>query len=126
LIEVSPNENPPVCKIEDYGKMIYKQKKIEKKQKNKQKANAVKGIRISIGIGEHDLEVKLNQAKKFLKDLHPVKICLTLKGRELGQKGIAISRLKEMSAKLEESAQIDQEPKAQGYNVFMILIPKKG
>lgn len=80
LIEVSPNTNPPVCKIGDFGQFQYN---ISKKQKtNKPKKVEIKGIRLSLTIGKHDLEVKRNQAKKFLAQKDKVRIELMLRGRE--------------------------------------------
>ncbi len=125
LVEVSPNDNPPVCKITDFGKMIYRQNKIDRKHKVKQKANEIKGIRLSVAISDHDLEVKVNQAIKFLKAQHPIKVALILKGREQAYREMAVARLNQFAGKLSEYAQIDQIPKSQGANVFMTLSPKK-
>jgi len=125
LIEVSPNDNPPVCKIEDYGKLVYKQKKLEKKNKNKQKTNEIKGLRLSIAISDHDFDVKVAQAERFLKTAHPVKVALILKGREVAYRDMAIEKLQVFAEKLKELSQVEQMPKSQGYNVFMILNPRK-
>lgn len=124
LVEVAPNEVPPVCKIEDYGKVLYKQKKIEKKNK-KQKVSELKSIRLSIAISEHDTSVKVKQAEKFLKLQHPVKVALMLKGREISYRDLAVEKLNSFYESLKEIAQLEQAPKAQGSNIFMILSPKK-
>lgn len=125
LIEVSPHDDPPVCKIEDHGKLIYKQKKLEKKHKAKQKGNEVKGVRLSVAISDHDFNVKVEQAKRFMHSLHPVKVSITLKGREIAQRSFALDKLKLFAETLQDLSQIESSPKMQGANAFMILIPKK-
>lgn len=82
LIEVSPNANPPVCRIMDHGRYQYEKSRKEREQKTKQKKIGVKGIRISPRIGQHDLEFKVKQAEKFLEKGYKVKIETILKGRE--------------------------------------------
>jgi len=82
LIEIGPTAKPPICKIMDYGKFQYDQEKQLKKAKAKQKQVEVKGIRLSLRIGQHDSEVRVNQAKKFLQGGDKVKIELILRGRE--------------------------------------------
>lgn len=124
LVEVAPNEQPPVCKIEDYGKVLYKAKKIEKKNK-KQKVCELKSIRLSIGISDNDLNVKKNQAEKFLKAQHPVKVALMLKGREVSYRDLAVDKLNLFYEAVKEVSQLEQAPKAQGSNIFMLLSPKK-
>jgi translation initiation factor IF-3 len=120
---VSPTDNPPVCKIADYGKYQYRQSKIERKQRQKQKVNELKGIRLSIGIGDHDFQVKVSQASKFLKARHSVKVALILKGREISYANLAIDKLNEFAKALAGEAQLDIAPKKQGYNVFMVMTP---
>lgn len=82
LVEVNPTTEPPVCKIMDYGSYQYQQEKRERKHKAKQKKVEVKGIRLSLKIGPHDLEFRKNQALKFFEKGHRVKIELLLRGRE--------------------------------------------
>lgn len=83
LVEVSPNANPPVCRLMDYGRYKYQQIKKEHKQKTKTKQKEMKNIRLSVRIETHDLTVKLKQAEKFLTKGHKVKVVLILKGREV-------------------------------------------
>jgi len=125
LVEVSPNANPPVCKIMDYGKYQYKQKKIDQKHKKMQKQTEVKGIRVGFRTEEHDLEVKRKQAEKFLKARNIVKVQLIFKGRELAHAKLAEEKLKKFAESLEEVAQVEEGPKRQGYNLIMILTPLK-
>lgn len=82
LVEVFPKENPPITKIIDYGKFLYQKNKEAQKQKARQKKIEVKGVRLSLRIGQHDREVRLNQAKSFLESGDKVKIEIILKGRE--------------------------------------------
>ncbi len=82
LVEVSPKATPPVAKFIDYGKFIYQKEKALQKQKAKQKKIDVKGIRLSLRIGDHDLQMKMDQAKKFLDKGHKVRIDMNLRGRE--------------------------------------------
>lgn len=125
LVEVSPNANPPVCKIMDYGKYQYKQKKIDAKHKKMQKQTEVKGVRIGFRTDVHDIEVKKKQAIKFLKARNIVKVALTFKGRELAHVDLAVTKMKQFGEELSEYANIEEGPKRQGYNLIMILTPLK-
>lgn len=89
LVEVSPVANPPVCKILDYGKFLYEQKQEQKKQKAKTKETITKEIRLGLNTGDHDLQFKAKNARKFLLHDNKVKINLTLKGRERAHQDIA-------------------------------------
>lgn len=123
LIEVSPQANPPVCRLMDFGKFIYKQKKQEQKHKAMQKKNEVKGIRLSLRIDKHDLEVKVSKAKEFIKSGNSVKVTLIFRGREVTQYELAVQKMIEIKEGLKDVAKVDQEPKKQGYNLFMTLSP---
>jgi translation initiation factor IF-3 len=125
LVEVSPTAHPPVCKIMDYGKHLYKQKKQDQAQKKAQKQTEVKVIRIGIRTEEHDLNTKVKRAEKFLKERNLVKISLIFKGREAAHAELGYEKLKQLTAALEEVAVIDTPPKRQGNNLMMILAPIK-
>jgi len=125
LIEVSPNTNPPVCKIMDYGKYQYRQNKIEQKHKRMQKQTEVKGIRLSFRTDDHDLETKINQAVKFLKDRNIVKVALIFKGREVAYAHLAKEKMDKFAEGIKEYGKIDEGPKKQGYNMIMIISPLK-
>ena len=86
LVEISPNTNPPVCKILDYGKYIYEKQKLDKKNRKKQHVIHVKEIRIRPNTGDHDLLTKLARAKKFLESGDKVKITVMYRGREMARK----------------------------------------
>lgn len=124
LIMVAPNINPPVCKIMDYGKYLYKEKKAERKQKVGQKQSEVKGIRLSLKIGEHDIEVKANKSRKFLSERHSLKIQLILKGREITHLDLAREKMLKFAEKLAEISIMDMPPKRQGNSLIMTLSPK--
>lgn len=125
LAEVAPNVNPPVCKVLDYGKYQYHQKKVETKHRKMQKKTEVKGVRIGFKTGAHDVAVKVRQAAKFLKAGNAVKVSLIFRGREVIYKDLATEKMKKFYADLEEIAQLDTEPKKQGNTLIMILTPKK-
>ncbi|MFC1655726.1 translation initiation factor IF-3 [Patescibacteria group bacterium] len=125
IVEVSPEANPPVCKLMDYGKHQYRQKKIDQKHRKMQKQSEVKGVRIGFRTDEHDLEVKRKQAEKFLKARNIVKVALIFKGRELAHVDRAKDKLIKFAETLEGIGTVEEGPKRQGNNLIMILTPLK-
>lgn len=125
LVEVAPQAKPPVCKLLDYGKYLYRQRKIEQKHKRMQKQAEMKGIRLSFRIDKHDLDTKIRQAKEFLEDRNSVKVALVFKGREASHADLAKEKLIYFSQSLKEIAQIEEQPKKQGNTMFMVLVPLK-
>lgn len=125
LVEVSPNVHPPVCRIMDFGKYLYRQRKLDQKHKASQKSREVKGIRLSLRTGEHDIQVKLNQSKRFLEDGNSLKFTLIFRGREVTHYDLALEKMTTIRDSLKDIAKVDQEPKKQGYNLIMILSPLK-
>lgn len=125
LVEVAPLAKPPVCKILDFGKYLYRQKKIEQKQKRLQRKSEMKIIRLSLRIDEHDMEVKAKRAKEFLEDGNSVKVSLMFKGREAAHGDLGMDKVKAFWDKLKESAQIESPAKRQGNSIGMVLIPLK-
>jgi translation initiation factor IF-3 len=109
----------------DFGKYLYKQKKQLQKQRSKVKKHEVKGIRLSLRTGSHDIETKVKKARKFLEQGHSLKVALIFKGRELSHFDLAVAKMEEVKKALEDVAKVDQQPKKQGYNLFMILSPLK-
>jgi len=127
LIEVNPKGEPPVCKILDFNKFLYQQEK--KEQKNKTKAAEMKNIRLSVRIGQHDIDVRLNQVAKFFEKGHPVKIDLNLKGRERAHadlgKEIVESFIEKARVHIgEDKVQLDQPVARQGNGFFAIIRSK--
>jgi len=125
LAEVAPNVNPPACKILDYGKYQYHQKKIETKHKKMQKKGGIKGIRLGFKTGDHDIQIKINRAKKFVEDGNAVKVALIFKGREVIYKALAMEKMQKVADELKDIAQVDEHPKLQGNTLIMILTPHK-
>lgn len=122
-MEVAPNVNPPVCKLMDYGKYLYRQKKLEQKQRAKQKKSEVKGIRLSLRTDQHDIQTKIKKARQFLEEGHSIKISLIFKGRELSHFDLAVEKMRTVMTGLSDVAKVDQAPKKQGFNLFAILSP---
>lgn len=125
LALVATHPETPVVKFLDYGKHQYEQKKMKQKQQSRAKQADVKGIRLGLNTGQHDMEVKMKAAQKFLSKGHQIKVQLQLKGRQMMYKPQAVEKIKEFAAMLTEDATVDGEPKPQGYQVTMILTPKK-
>jgi len=123
LVEVSPLAQPPVCKMMDYGKYLYRQNKIDRKQKSSQKKTEVKGIRFSLRISDHDLEIKATQARKFLADRDSVKVQLVFKGREASHQDLAEKKLSNFAQLLADVSKVDSPPKRHGMSMNMILNP---
>jgi translation initiation factor IF-3 len=125
LVEVAPKANPPVCKLMDYGKYLYRQNKLEQKHKKMQKQAEMKGIRLSLRIDKHDLETKINQARGFLEDRNSVKVQMMFRGREAAHADIARGKLDFFSKSLQDIGQIEEPPKKQGNQMIMIIVPLK-
>ncbi len=127
LVEVSPNANPPVCKILDYGKYKYQEEKRKTEAKKKQKTLQVKELTFRPNIEEHDFQTKLRAAKKFLEAGHKVKLTMRYRGREMSRQEVGSQILYRMAEELgEEIVKIDQEPKLDGRAMVMLLSPNKG
>jgi len=125
LAEVSPNSTPPVCRVMDYGKYLYHQKKVETKHRKMQKKTETKGVRIGFKTGDHDIQVKVRSAKKFLEAGNMVKVTLLFRGREAMYKDLATEKLLKFQEELQEMSVIELKPKKQGNSLIMILTPLK-
>ncbi|PZO87578.1 MAG: translation initiation factor IF-3 [Micavibrio aeruginosavorus] len=125
LVEVSPNAEPPVCKILNYGKYKYEQQKKANEARKKQKVIEVKELKIRPGIEQHDYDVKLKAAKKFLENEDKVKFTLRLRGREMAHIDLAMQVMQRLKADLAEFAKVEQEPKMEGRQAIMMMIPAK-
>lgn len=124
LAEVAPQADPPVCKILDYGKYQYHQKKVETKHRKMQKQTEVKGVRMGFKTGEHDVEVKAKQARKFLESGNMVKLSLIFRGREAIYKDLATEKMMQFFQKIEDIGNLETAPKSQGNTLIMIITPK--
>ncbi|MDD4351658.1 MAG: translation initiation factor IF-3 [Candidatus Gracilibacteria bacterium] len=123
LVEISPNAEPPVCKIMDFGKYLYRLNKTDRKHKAKQKKTETKEVRIGFSTGEHDLEVKAKRAIKFLRGRDRVKITLQFKGREISHFDLGKEKLQSFVDRLAEHGKLDEEIKKQGRNLIVIIKP---
>lgn len=124
LVLVSPNSNPAVCKIMNYGKYKFEQSKKEKEAKKKQKILEIKELRVTPNIEEHDFEFKAKNARKFLEEGNKVKITVRFRGREVNNAKAGETVLKTFIEKLEDIAIVEKTPKLEGRNMFTILAKK--
>lgn len=125
LVEISPNADPPVCKIIDYKKFLYNQKKKEKEIKSKQSKVVVKEVRFGPNTDEHDFEFKLNHAKKFLDEGAKLKAFVFFKGRTIVFKERGEILLLRFAQELEDYGIVEQMPKLEGKRMIMMISPKK-
>ena len=125
LVEISPKANPPVCKIVDYQKFLYHQKKKQKEMKTKSTKVTVKEIRFGPNTDEHDFNFKLKHAIKFLEEGSKVKAYVFFKGRTIIYKERGEVLLLKLATELEDYAKVDQMPKLEGKRMIMFFSPKK-
>jgi translation initiation factor IF-3 len=121
LVEISPNADPPVCKILDYGKFRYQQQKKKAEAKKKQKIVEIKELKLRPVIEQHDLEVKLKAAIRFLDEGDKVKFTLRFRGREMAHKELGMKILDRVREALADKIKIEQEPRFEGNQVIMIV-----
>ncbi len=124
LVKISPNAVPPVCKIMDYSKFCYDQKKREKDAKKNQKVVEIKEIRMSPSIDTNDLNTKIKAAQKFLTDGNRVKVSIRFRGREMAHTNIGEKILLDFAAACAEIASMEKNPKLEGRFMAMFLTPK--
>ncbi|MDD4914135.1 MAG: translation initiation factor IF-3 [Methylococcales bacterium] len=125
LVEISPNADPPVCKVMDYGKYQFEQNKKLQAAKKKQKQIQIKEIKFRPGTEEGDYQVKLRSLIKFLSEGDKTKITVRFKGRELTHRELGMDLLKRIETDLEEVAAVEQFPKLEGRQMVMVMGPKK-
>lgn len=125
LIEISPQANPPVCKILDFGKYRYEQQKRKAEAKKNQKVVEIKELKLRPMIDTHDYDVKVKQAKKFLEQGNKVKFTMRFKGRELSANDMGKQVLTKLIEDLENISKVDSEMKLEGRQMTMILSPQK-
>ncbi|VEN73855.1 protein chain initiation factor IF-3 [Candidatus Desulfarcum epimagneticum] len=124
LVEISPNANPPVCKIMDYGRYKYEQTKKKQEAKKKQASFQLKEIKVRPKTGEHDLQVKLGHIRKFLLKKDKVKVTVIFRGREITLSGLGRDILKKIAEETSEISFVEQFPKVEGRTMAMVLAPK--
>ena len=125
LVEVSPNADPPVCKIMDYGKYQFEQNKKQQAAKKRQKQIQIKEIKFRPGTEEGDYQVKLRNLTKFLEEGNKTKITVRFRGREMAHREIGMELLKRLEKDLEELATVEQFPKFEGRQMVMVMASKK-
>ena len=123
LVEVSPNADPPVCRIMDYGKFLYEKAKRERKARRASKTIEVKEIRLRPKTGEHDINFKVRDAERFLKDGCKVKIRVWFRGREITYPEIGRQLLNQIAERLSEVSVMERPPRMEGRSMLMILGP---
>lgn len=126
LVEISPNAEPPVCKVMDYGKFLFEKSKTLKEQKKKQKQIQVKEIKFRPGTDEGDYQVKLRNLRRFLEAGDKAKVTIRFRGREMAHQEIGIEQLKRVRADLEDIANCESFPhRVEGRQMIMVLAPIK-
>lgn len=124
LVEVSPNADPPVCKIMDYGRYRYELTKKKHEAKKKQASFKVKEIKVRPKTGEHDLHVKIGRIKEFISKKDKVKVTVMFRGREIALSKMGMDLLLKISAAAQDIATVEQAPKFDNRTLFMVLAPK--
>ena len=126
LVEISPNAEPPVCKVMDYGKFIFEKSKAQKEQKKKQKQIQVKEIKFRPGTDEGDYQVKLRNLRRFLDGGDKAKVTIRFRGREMAHQEIGIALLNRVKTDLEDIANCESFPnRVEGRQMIMVLAPIK-
>lgn len=124
LVEVAPQAKPPVCRIMDYGKYKYEQSKKDREARKKQRVINIKELKMRPNIGEHDLQVKVKNALRFLQEGDKVKVTLMFRGREIAHAQQGHDLCLKFYQNVQNYAAIEKEPKVEGRNMVMVLAPK--
>ncbi len=124
LIEISPNAEPPVCKITDYGKYKYQEQKRQAEARKKQKTVDIKELKMGPNIGDHDYDIKMKAAHKFLDAGNKVKFSMRFRGRQIAHKEIGFDIMKRIESDLEGKAKVEARPKMEGRQMMMVVAPE--
>lgn len=124
LLEISPNADPPVCKILDYGKFKYEQQKKKNEAKKKQKVIEIKEVKVRPNIDENDYQVKLRAMKSFIEEGDKVKVTLRFRGREMAHQEIGIRVLERIRGELDVLTKVEQMPRMENRQMVMVLSPR--
>ena len=125
LVKIAPQARPPVCKLMDYGKYRFEQSKKEREFRKNQKVINIKEVRLSATIEDHDVEVKVKNAIKFLREGNKVKATIRFRGRQITHSEIGRQVMTEFAEKIKEYGKIDKPPAIEGRNMSMIISPKE-
>ena len=124
LVEVAPQAKPPVCKVMDYGKYKYEQAKKAKEAKKNQNVMKTKEVQMSVKIEEHDFNVKLDMARRFLNNKNKVKVRIRFRGREITHKEIGYDLMDKFAEELEDLGRVSSKPQMEGRHMLMFIVPK--
>ena len=124
LVEISPNAEPPVCKILDIGKYKYEEQKRRNEARKKQKVIEVKEIKLRPGIDTHDYDVKMRASHRFLGEGDKVKVTLRFRGREMAHQELGVKVLERVRADLDAVAKVESSPRLEGRQMVMVVVPK--
>ena len=124
LVEISPNADPPVCKLLDFGKFKYEQQKKKNEARKKQKIIEVKEIKLRPNIDDHDYDVKMRAATNFLDEGDKVKVTMRFRGREMMHQDLGMNVLMRVKDQLDPLAKVEQTPQLEGRQMTMVLAPK--
>jgi translation initiation factor IF-3 len=125
LVEISPNADPPVCKIQDYGKLKYQDQKKKSEARKKQKTIDVKEIKMRPNIDIHDYDVKMKAVHKFIGEGNKVKVTIRFRGREMAHQELGMRLLRRVREETEEETKVEHEPSMEGRQMIMVLAPAK-
>jgi len=125
LVEIAPNAQPPVCRIIDYGKFLYEEKKKLHEQKKKQVTVTVKEIKFRPGTDDHDYQYRVKRALEWIEDGDKVRAAIAFRGREMSHRELGSKILARLRDDLAEVADVEVSPKMEGYQMFAIFVPKK-
>jgi translation initiation factor IF-3 len=124
LLEISPNADPPVCKITDYGKYKYEQQKKANEARKRQKVVEIKEVKVRPNIDDHDYDVKMRAMKSFIGEGDKVKVTLRFRGREMAHQDLGIRVLERIRTELGETIKVEQMPRLENRQMIMVLAPK--
>jgi len=123
LVEVAPQADPPVCRIMDYGKWKYQQRKKEQKARSHSKTSELKEVRLRPKIDEHDLSIKINKAGDFLDEGHKVQFTMLFRGREMAHRELGMDVMQDVISRLSDRSKIETPPRAMGRRMTMLIAP---
>jgi len=124
LVEISPNAEPPVCKILDFGKFKYEQQKKKNEAKKKQKVIEIKEIKVRPNIDENDYQVKMRAMKSFIEEGDKVKVTLRFRGREMAHQDIGVRVLERIRSEMDATSKVEQMPRMENRQMVMVLSPR--
>ncbi len=124
LLEISPNAEPPVCKITDFGRFKYEQQKKANEARKKQKVVEIKEIKVRPNIDDHDYDVKMRQMKGFIEEGDKVKVTLRFRGREMAHQDLGVKVLERIRTEMAEATKVESMPRLENRQMIMVLAPK--